>query len=87
MARQDLHTEYIITHEAYDRAYGSLPERGTDGQTAETVPIVAKQYRQNTSDTVHAGKWSMWTIGPEVFEFRWQNGAWQPPANLVVLNR
>ncbi|QKZ14855.1 hypothetical protein [Spirosoma sp. KUDC1026] len=85
MAQQNHHTEYIITQQAYDNAYSSLPEQGTDNQIAQSTKVVAKQYRLNVSNTVHAGKWSMWAISEESFEFTWQNGAWQPPQNLVVL--
>jgi|GEM_PF-1917655 hypothetical protein len=85
MARQDQQTEYVINQQAYDKAYSSLPDQGTDNQTALATKVVAKQYRLNVSNTVHAGKWSMWTISEESFEFTWQNGSWQPPQNLVVL--
>ena len=84
MARLDAHTEYIISQEAYRNALASLPPTGTDHQKAATTAILALQYRQKTGDSINAGKWSMWGIAPEVFEFEWQNGAWQPPANLVV---
>ncbi|RIV23852.1 hypothetical protein DYU11_12875 [Fibrisoma montanum] len=85
MARQDLQTEYIITQQAYEKALASLPEQGTDQQKAHSVGVVAKQYRLNVSNTINAGKWAMWSISEESFEFTWQDGAWQPPANLVVL--
>lgn len=85
MARQDAHIEYIISQESYALAYSSLPETGTPDQQAESVRVPAKQYRLNQSQTVNAGKWVMWAIEPETFMFTWKNGAWQPPANLVVL--
>jgi hypothetical protein len=85
MARQDQQIEYIINQQAYEKAYSSLPEQGADNQTAHSAKVVAKQYRLNVSNTVHAGKWYMWAISEESFEFTWQNGAWQPPRNLVVL--
>ncbi|QJW90780.1 hypothetical protein HNV11_16035 [Spirosoma taeanense] len=87
MARQDPQIEYIVTQEAYETACNSLPKAGTDNQKAQSVNITARQYRQNTSQTINAGKWVLWSIGPESFEFTWSNGAWQPPANLVILNR
>ena len=87
MARQDPHTEYIITRDAYTRAYNSLPATGTENQKVQSSPITAKQYRQNTSQTLNAGKWVMWAISDESFEFTWQNGSWQPPHNLVVLEK
>lgn len=85
MARQDPHTEYIVRKEAYATAVASLPATGTAGQKALSVPITAVEYRQNVSKTVNVGKWSMWGIAPESFEFDWRNGAWQPPVNLVIL--
>ncbi|MEZ0485027.1 hypothetical protein [Fibrella aquatica] len=84
MTRQDPHTEYIVSKEAYATALASLPETGTDQQKAVAAPISALQYRQNISKTINAGKWSMWGIAPESFEFEWRNGSWQPPANLVI---
>ena len=84
MARQDTHTEYIVSKEAYDSALASLPASGTEHQKAISVTITAMQYRQNISHTINAGKWSMWGIAPETFEFEWRNGTWQPPANLIV---
>lgn len=84
MARQDPHTEYIVRREAYEMALASLPATGTDQQKALSAQVSAMQYRQNTSQTVNAGKWSMWGISSEAFEFEWRNGAWQPPANLIV---
>lgn len=87
MARQDLETEYIVTQEAYNKAYNSLPQSGTEGEKAQSIKITAKQYRLNVSQTVNAGKWVMWAISDESFEFTWVNGVWSPPANLVVLNK
>lgn len=87
MARQDLETEYIVTQEAYNKAYDSLPQIGTEGEKAQSIKMTAKQYRLNVSQTVNAGKWVMWAISNESFEFTWVNGVWQPPANLVVLNK
>ena len=87
MARQNPETEYIITQEAYSRAYRSLPQSGTEGEKAQSTKITAKQYRLNVSQTVNAGKWVMWAISDESFEFIWSNGVWHPPANLVVLNK
>jgi hypothetical protein len=84
MARQDPHTEYIVSKEAYQTALSGLPPTGTDNQKVLSPQIKAMQYRQNTSQTVNAGKWSMWGISDETFEFEWRNGAWQPPANLIV---
>lgn len=84
MARQDSYTEYIIKQADYEAALASLPATGSEGQTVQTQPITAREYRQNTSQTVNAGKWSMWGIAPESFTFTWHNGAWQPPANLVI---
>lgn len=84
MARQDSHTEYIVKQADLEMALAQLPTTGTEGQTVQTQPVVAREYRQNTSQTVNAGKWSMWGIAPESFLFTWRNGAWQPPANLVV---
>ncbi|MFD2573836.1 hypothetical protein ACFSUS_24580 [Spirosoma soli] len=84
MARQDSETEYIVTQQAYNTAYASLPERGTENQKAQSATITAKQYRLNVSQTINAGKWVMWAISDESFEFTWSNGAWHPPANLVV---
>ncbi|MGF7218201.1 hypothetical protein GGR92_004378 [Spirosoma lacussanchae] len=84
MARQDPHTEYIVRQEDYAKALASLPARGTEQQKAHSAPITARQYRQNTSQTINAGKWSMWGIAPESFEFEWRNGAWRPPINLVI---
>jgi len=84
MTRTDAHTEYIITQSDYQIALASLPPVGTDGQTARATPVRAFQYRQNTGDTINAGKWRMWGIAPETLVFTWQDGAWQPPANLVV---
>ncbi|CCH56846.1 hypothetical protein BN8_06234 [Fibrisoma limi BUZ 3] len=87
MAQQDQHTvEYVISQQAYEKAYRSLPEQGTDQQKAQSAKVMAKQYRLNTRDTANAGKWVMWSVGEESFEFTWQNGAWRPPANIVVLN-
>lgn len=85
MARQDPHVEYIVTQEAYDTALSSLPPTGTDNQTAQSTAVTARQYRQDTSQTMNAGKWSMWGIAPESFAFTWRDGAWHPPANLVIL--
>lgn len=84
MARQDTHTEYIVSKQSYAMAIASLPASGTEHQQANSAPIIAVQYRQNVSQTINAGKWSMWGIAPESFVFTWQNGAWQPPANLVM---
>jgi len=84
MARQDPHTEYIVRKEVYETALASLPATGTADQKVISTPVTAMQYRQNISKTINAGKWSMWGISSESFEFEWRNGAWQPPANLVV---
>ncbi len=84
MARQDPHTEYIVSKEAYQTALASLPSSGNDHQKAVSITISAMQYRQKTGNSINAGKWSMWGIFPEEFEFEWRNGAWQQPANLVV---
>jgi len=84
MAHPDTHTEYIVTQPDYQRILSGLPPTGTDGQTAQSAPVRAFQYRQNVSDTINAGKWRMWGIAPETFAFTWRSGAWQPPANLVV---
>ncbi|MBO0948115.1 hypothetical protein [Fibrella forsythiae] len=84
MARQDPHTEYIISKEAYQIALSSLPATGTAGQKATSLPITAMQYRQNISNTINAGKWSMWGISQETFDFQWHNGTWQPPVNLII---
>lgn len=84
MTRTDSHTEYIVTQSDYQTTLASLPPVGTDGQTAQASPVSAFQYRQNVDDTINAGKWRMWGIAPETFDFTWRNGAWQPPANLVV---
>ena len=86
MTRQDSHTEYIVKQEAYMLALASLPATGTDCQKAQSVAVIAREYRQNISQTINAGKWVLWNIGPESFEFEWRNGAWQPPTNLVVLS-
>ena len=85
MARQDPHVEYIVKQEAYDTALASLPPTGTEHQMAYTTEVTARQYRQNTSQTINAGKWVMWGIGPESFVFTWLDGDWRPPANLVIL--
>lgn len=85
MARQDAQTEYIVNESAYKKAYDSLPEQGSDNEKAQSVKVMAKQYRLNVSNTINAGKWVMWAVGEESFEFIWQNGAWQPPQNLVVI--
>ncbi|RYF77955.1 MAG: hypothetical protein EOO39_02675 [Cytophagaceae bacterium] len=84
MARQDSHTEYIVSKEAYQTALASLPANGTTTQKATSVPVTAMQYRQNISNTINAGKWSMWGISQETFDFEWREGTWQPPANLIV---
>ena len=84
MARPDLHTEYIISKETYSTLMASLPATGSPNQKAYSVSVLAMQYRQKTGETINAGKWSMWGIAPEIFEFEWLNGAWQPPANLIV---
>lgn len=84
MARQDPHTEYIVSRDAYNTAIASLPATGTTDQQATSVPITAMQYRQNVSQTINAGKWSMWGISSESFTFDWRDGAWQPPANLII---
>ncbi len=85
MARQGPHLEYIVTEDSYKLALASLPITGMEQQKAQSVKIMAREYRQNTSQTINAGKWVMWNIVPESFEFEWRNGAWQPPTNLVVL--
>ncbi len=85
MARQDEHTEYIVTQDAFTTAYTSLPEKGIENQKAQSVKIMARQYRQNVSETINAGKWTMWAIAEESFEFTWLHGGWQPPVNLVIL--
>ncbi len=86
MARLDAHTEYIVTQPDYQRMLASLPATGTEKETVRSAPVKAFQYRQNVNagDTINAGKWRMWGIAPETFEFTWQNGTWHPPANLVV---
>lgn len=84
MARQDSQTEYIVTQAAYRTAYDSLPLTGTPGLTAQSVPVRAKEYRLNVSNTINAGKWVMWSVVEESFRFTWSNGVWLPPANLVV---
>jgi hypothetical protein len=85
MAQQDPQTEYIVSQESYNKAYSSLPQQGTDNEKAHSAKVMAKQYRLNTSNTINAGKWIMWAVGEESFEFTWQNGSWQPPKNLVVV--
>lgn len=87
MARQDAHTEYIVTQEAYRIAYTSLPQTGNEGEKAQSAKILTKQYRQNTSNTVNADKWNLWAMSDESFEFTWTDGKWTPPKNLVVLNK
>lgn len=87
MARQDAQTEYIVTQDAYRIAYASLPQTGSEGEKAQSAKILAKQYRQNISKTVNADKWTLWAMPEESFEFTWQNGAWTPPKNLVVLGK
>lgn len=84
MASQDSQIEYIVTEEEYKKAYDSLPESGKEQQVVTSAPIIARQYRQNKSQTINAGKWVMWNIGAESFDFTWTNGSWQPPANLVL---
>ncbi|MEZ0540153.1 hypothetical protein [Fibrella arboris] len=84
MARQDAKTEYIISQAAYETALASLPTSGTEQQRTYSVPVTAYEYRLNTSQTINAGKWSMWAVMPESFAFEWRNGSWHPPANLVV---
>ena len=86
MARQDSHTEYIVKQDAYTLALVSLPATGTEYQKTLSVAVIAREYRQIISQTINAGKWTLWNIGAESFEFEWRNGAWQPPANLVVLS-
>ena len=84
MARQDPHTEYIISKEVYNTLIASLPTTGTVHQKFQSVAVSAMQYRQKTGETINAGKWSMWGISSEVFDFEWRDGAWHPPANLFV---
>lgn len=84
MASQNPHIEYILTESDYQTLLTTLPATGTNGQTVRSGAVKAFQYRQNVSDTVNAGKWRMWGIAFETFDFIWQNGAWQPPKNLVV---
>ena len=86
MTRTDAHTEYIVTPSDYQTALTSLPATATDGETAQSIPIRAFQYRQNVGDTINAGKWRMWGISFEAFTFVWQNSTWNPPINLVVRN-
>jgi hypothetical protein len=85
MARRDAHVEYIIKQSVYKAALASLPATGSSNQTVQSGPIVVREYRQNISQTVNAGKWVLWGISSESFEFEWRDGAWQPPANLVVI--
>ena len=84
MARQDPHTEYIISKEVYNTLIASLPATGTVHQKFQSAAVSAMQYRQKTGEKINAGKWSMWGISSEVFDFEWRNGAWHPPANLFV---
>lgn len=84
MNRFDQHTEYIVTLANYQIALSSLPATGNDGQLAHSVPVMTYEYRQNVSQTVNAGKWTMWTVRPMPISFEWKNEAWRPPANLVV---
>ena len=85
MARRDTHIEYIVKQSVYKTALAGLPVSGSENQKAVLGPIVVREYRQNISQTINAGKWVLWGISSESFEFEWQNEAWQPPANLVVI--
>lgn len=85
MARKDTHVEYIVKQSAYEAVMAGLPATGSENQTIESGPIVVREYRQNISETINAGKWVLWGISSESFDFEWRNGAWQPPANLVVI--
>ncbi|MBO0938956.1 hypothetical protein J2I47_20555 [Fibrella sp. HMF5335] len=84
MNRFDQHVEYIVTQANYQVALNSLPATGTDGQLTHSVSVMTYEYRQNVSQTINAGKWTMWAVKPMPIAFSWQNNAWQPPANLVV---
>lgn len=77
-------TEHIVLQADYDTVLASLPPTGTDGQQIASKPVMIREYRLNTSDTINAGKWLMWSVSPKPIVFTWQNGAWQPPATLVV---
>lgn len=77
-------TELIVLQADYDTILASLPQVGTDGQQIDSAPIMTREYRQNMSETINAGKWTMWRVAPRPLPFTWQNGAWQPPANLVI---
>lgn len=85
MARRDAHVEYIVKQSAYKAALASLPNAGSEHQTVDSEMIVVREYRQNISQTINSGKWVLWGISSESFVFEWRNGAWQPPANLVVI--
>lgn len=84
MARLDDRTEYIIHQADYHSLLAELPATAAEGDTYLTKPVTAREYRLNVSQTINAGKWSMWGIAPESFVFTYQNGAWQPPANVVI---
>lgn len=86
MARRDTHVEYIVKQTVYKAALASLPAGNATSQTAELGPITVREYRQNTSETVNAGKWVLWGISSETFVCEWRDGAWQSPANLVVID-
>lgn len=85
MARRDAHVEYIVKESAYQAALAGLPATGVENQSFHSEPIVVREYRQNISQTINSGKWVLWGISSETFDFKWGNGAWQPPANLVVI--
>jgi hypothetical protein len=85
MARRDAHVEYIVKESAYKAALAGLPATGAANQPVTSGPIVVREYRQNISQTINSGKWVLWGISSETFDFEWHNGAWQPPANLVVI--
>jgi hypothetical protein len=84
MNRFDPNTEYSVTRADYATALTSLPATGTDGQLASSVAVMVREFRLNTSQTVNAGKWTLWSISPQPIVFVWHDGAWQPPQNVVV---
>ncbi|MBC3785620.1 hypothetical protein [Spirosoma utsteinense] len=86
MARRDTHVEYIVKESVYKVALANLPAGTAANQTIELGPITVREYRQNTSQTINAGKWVLWGISSETFVCEWRDGAWEPPANLVVIS-